>query len=157
MTVFFASDHAGFDLKQKLISFVQGLGHTVEDCGPAAKNEMDDYPDFVLPCAKKVAAGAENRGIILGASGEGEAMAANRIKGVRAAVYYGDSFAEQTDESGNILNLIQSVRAHNDANVLSLGARFLSDEAAKNAVKLIIDTPFSGDERHLRRLAKLDA
>ena len=84
-------------------------------------------------------------------------MAANRVKGIRAAVYYGDSFAEQTDESGNILNLIQSVRAHNNANILSLGARFLSDEAARNAVKLFLDTPFSGDERHVRRIAKLDA
>lgn len=157
MKVFFASDHAGFALKSALIAFVQGIGHDVEDCGPAQLEADDDFPDYVMPLAKKVAANAGSLGIALGASGQGEAMAANRVKGIRAAVYYGDSSAQQTDESGNILNLIQSIRAHNDANILSLGARFLSEAAAKAAVKLFIETPFSGDERHMRRIAKLDA
>lgn len=157
MKIFFASDHAGFGLKSKLVPFVQSLGHEVEDCGPAALNDGDDFPDYILPCAQKMAEDKGSLGIVIGASGQGEAMAANRVKGIRAAVYYGDSFAEQTDTSGNILNLIQSVRAHNDANVLSLGARFLSEAAAKAAVKLFIETPFSDDERHKRRIAKLDA
>lgn len=157
MKVYFASDHAGFDLKSGLIPFVQSLGYETEDCGPVALAPDDDFPDYVLPCAQKVAQNKDSFGIVLGASGEGEAMAANRVKGIRAAVFYGDSPAEQTDEAGNILNLIQSVRAHNNANILSLGARFLSEDAAKVAVKLFIETPFSGDERHARRIAKLDA
>jgi len=156
MRIFFASDHAGFDLKSKLIPFVQSLGHDVEDLGPPQLQADDDYPDYVLPMARKVVANKGSVGIALGASGEGEAIAAHRIKGVRAAVYYGDSFAEQTDEAGGTLNLIQSSRAHNDANILSLGARFLSDDSAKSAVKMFLDTPFSGDERHVRRIAKLD-
>src|SRR3989344_2398604 len=133
MRIYFASDHAGFGLKTKLLLFVQLIGHDVEDCGPATLQSDDDFPDYVLQMAHKVAAEKGSFGIAIGASGQGEAMAANRVKGVRAAVYYGDSFAEQTDESGNILNLIQSTRAHNNANVLSLGARFLSEDAAKTA------------------------
>ena len=156
MTICIASDHAGFDLKSKLIVFVRSLGHGVEDCGPAFLQTDDDFPDYVLPLAKKVAEEKGSFGIVIGASGQGEAMAANRIKGVRAAVYYGVVTKNQTDEGGNILNLIQSMRAHNDANVLSLGARFLSEGDAKEAVKLFLATPFSGDERHLRRIAKLD-
>lgn len=157
MKIYFASDHAGFELKSKLIAFVQSFGHEAEDCGSAVLAPDDDFPDYVMPMTRKVVADKGSFGVALGASGQGEAMAANRVKGVRAAVYYGDSFAEQTDKSGNILNLIQSVRAHNDANILSLGARFVSEDAAKAAVKLFIETPFSGDERHLRRIAKIDA
>ena len=157
MKVFFSSDHAGFQLKASLMSFVKSLGHDVVDCGAPSLNDGDDFADYVIPMAKKVAAEKESVGIALGASGQGEGMAANRIKGVRAAVYYGEAFGSQTDAMGNILNLIQSARSHNDANVLALGARFLSDAAAKDAVKLFLDTPFSGDERHSRRIAKIDA
>ena len=156
MTIYFASDHAGFPLKSALVPFVQSLGHSVEDCGPATLAPDDDFPDYVLPCARKVAGDAGSFGIILGASGEGEAMAANQVRGVRAAVYYGEAARAQTDEAGNVLNLVQSVRAHNDANILSLGARFISEDAAKAAVKLFLATPFSGDARHMRRIAKLD-
>ena len=155
MKIFFASDHAGFDLKSKLASFVQSLGHEVEDCGALASDPDDDYPDFIIPCAQKVAQNKDSLGIVLGASGQGEAMAANRVRNARAAVYYGGA-AEQTDASGTVLNVIQSARAHNNANILSIGARFLSDEEAEAAVKLFIETPFSGDERHMRRIAKLD-
>ncbi len=93
---------------------------------------------------------------MIGASGQGEAMAANRVSGVRAAVYYGDDFGAQTDTQGNILNLLQSVRAHNDANVLSLGARFVTENAARRALQIFLDTPFSGEAHHARRIAKLD-
>ena len=157
MIVYFASDHAGFNLKSILIPFVKSLDHEVEDCGPASLAPDDDFPDYVIPCAQKVAQNKGSFGIVIGASGQGEAMAANRVRGVRAAVFYGDATGEQTDESGNILNLIQSTRAHNNANILSLGARFLTEDAAKAAVKLFLDTPFSGDERHVRRIAQLDA
>jgi ribose 5-phosphate isomerase B len=156
MHVYFASDHAGFALKGALIEFVRTLGHEVEDLGAHSLDTNDDYPDFVLPLAQRVAADVGSFGVVLGASGQGEAMAANRIKGVRAAVCYGEPLVDQTDAAGNVLNLIQSVRAHNNANILSIGARFMTNESAKNMVKIFLETPFSGDERHARRIAKLD-
>jgi ribose 5-phosphate isomerase B len=108
-------------------------------------NPADDYPNFILPCAKKVAATPESRGVVLGGSGQGEAMAANRIKGVRAAVYYGGP-----------MDIIKLSRLHNDANVLSLGARFVSVEEAQSALELWLKTPFSEEERHARRIQELD-
>jgi ribose 5-phosphate isomerase B len=157
MKIYFASDHAGFGLKGLLIPFLKDKGFEIEDCGPTSFSDGDDYPDFVVPAVKKVAADPGSFGIVIGASGQGEAMAANRVKGVRAAVYYGDDFGAQTDTQGNVLNLLQSARAHNDANVLSLGARFVTENAARRALQIFLDTPFSGDERHMRRIAKLDA
>jgi ribose 5-phosphate isomerase B len=141
--VYFASDHAGFPMKGELAAFVASLGYEVEDVGPFILDEGDDYPDFIAPCAKKVADTADSFGIILGGSGQGEAMAANRIKGVRASVFYGGS-----------LELVRLAREHNDANVLSLGARFLSVDEATEAVRLFLFTSFSGEESHARRLAK---
>ena len=145
MKVLLASDHAGFELKNALVAFVGLLGHEVEDMGPHTLDAQDDYPDFIMPLARRV---AEEKciGIIAGGSGQGEAMAANRIKGVRAAVYYGGS-----------LDIIKLMREHNDANILSLGARFMESGDAENALRTFLDTPFSGDERHVRRIAKLDA
>ena len=156
MRVYFASDHAGFGLKSSLMPYVRDMGHEVEDCGPTSFQDGDDYPDYVLLCAKKVAADKGSFGIVIGASGQGEAMAANRVKGARAAVYYGDDFGAQTDAQGNIYNLLQSVRAHNDANILSIGARFVTDPAARRAIGIFLDTPFQGEAHHLRRIAKLD-
>ena len=156
MKVFFASDHAGFEMKQHLLEFVSALGYATEDCGPAALDENDDYPDFVIPLAQKVAAEAGSFGVVIGASGQGEAMAANRVKGVRAAVYYGPA-GSQTDAQGNVMDVLVSSRVHNNANVLSIGARFLANEDVEKALREWLSTPFSGDERHARRIAKLDA
>ncbi len=123
------------------------LGHTVEDCGAHTLDESDDYPDFVAAAARRVAAAPnETRGIVLGGSGQGEAMVANRSAGVRAAVYYGGS-----------LDIVRLSREHNDANVLSLGARFLTPEEAQEAVRLWLATPFPGDARHVRRIQKIDS
>lgn len=144
MKVYLASDHAGFELKHALVQFLNLLGHEAVDMGPTSLDPTDDYPDFILPAARKVAEEA-CFGVILGGSGEGEAMAANRIKGVRAAVYYGGS-----------LDIVKLAREHNDANVLSLGSRFLSAGDAEAALRMFLDTPFSGDERHVRRITKLD-
>lgn len=145
MIIHFASDHAGFEMKNSLMTFVKDeLGLEVKDYGAYEYNEEDDFNDFVVP-ATKVIAGSEDRAIILGGSGQGEAMAANRVKGIRAAVYYG----------GNE-EIITLSREHNDSNVLSLGARFLSIEEAKSAVRLWLQTPFSQDKRHVRRVGKLD-
>jgi ribose 5-phosphate isomerase B len=130
------------------------LGYQVEDIGAHELDPEDDYPDYILPCARKVASDHGSFGIVIGASGQGEAMAANRVKGARAAVFYGAAMAPQTDASGKSLGIIESVRAHNDANILSLGARFISKEEAKEAVRMFLTTRFSRDERHERRIAK---
>jgi ribose 5-phosphate isomerase B len=145
MKLFLASDHAGFELKQKLIDHLHARGHEVEDFGPTRLNPADDYPDYITPCAKAVAQTHDSMGIIAGMSGQGEAMAANRVRGVRAAVYYGGP----TD-------IIKLSRRHNDANVLSLGARFVSAEEAAQAVDLWLATHFEHDERHQRRILKMD-
>lgn len=157
MHVYIASDHAGYKLKSILISFLGAEGFRVHDCGPTAFNVEDDYPDYLMPMARRVAEDDTSFGIGIGASGQGEAMAANRVPGVRAAVYYGEARGEQTDAAGTILNLLQSTRAHNNANILCIGARFISEQDAKHAVQLWLSTPFSGEVRHARRIAKLDA
>ena len=160
MKIYFASDHAGFKLKNALIAFVLNeLHEDVEDCGPYEYDDSDDYPVFIDTAVRQVSedvhGGEDSRAIILGASGQGEAMAANRFKGIRAAVYYGPTGA-QIDASNSRLTMIESTRAHNDSNVLSLGARFLSEAEAREAVRLWIGTAFSGDERHVRRIKQID-
>ncbi|MBX2867023.1 RpiB/LacA/LacB family sugar-phosphate isomerase [Candidatus Kaiserbacteria bacterium] len=148
MRIIFATDHAGFKLKEVIMAYVRDeLGYETEDCGALTYDEHDDYPQYMQEAAKKVAVDPENtKAIIFGGSGTGEAIVANRTEGVRAAVYYG----------GNTEILTLS-REHNDANVLSLGARFLSEEEAKDAVKLWLQTPFSEEERHVRRNKQIDA
>lgn len=143
--IFLASDHAGFELKEVLTLFLQEQGYEIEDMGPHTYNKEDDYPDYILPLAKKVAQNKGSFGISMGGSGQGEAMAANRVAGARTAVYYA--------VSPDILALS---REHNDANILSIGARFISADDAKKAVLTWLTTAFSGDERHVRRLAKID-
>lgn len=140
-----ASDHAGYELKHKLIDFLHAQGHEVEDMGPSRLDPADDYPDYITPCARKVADTNDSFGIVVGMSGQGEAMAANRVRGARAAVYYGGP--------SDILKLS---RRHNDANILSLGAHFLSFDEATDAVALWLNTHFEHDERHQRRILKLD-
>ena len=146
MKIYFATDHAGFELKNILVEYVKTLGFEVEDCGAKSFDKEDDYPDFIKLPAKAVSLDPiSSKAIVLGGSGQGEAIVSNRLPSVRAVVYYG----------GN-LEIIKLSREHNDANVLSLGARFLTDDEAKEAVKLWLDTPFSDDERHLRRIQKID-
>lgn len=147
MQIYLASDHAGFELKNTLIPFLKGQGYDVEDCGPSQFKADDDYPDFILPLAKKVAQNNGSFGIVIGASGQGEAMAANRVKGVRAAVYYG--------RPQNV-NMLRLSREHNNANVLSLAAKLMSVEEAKQAVTEWLAIPFKNEERHMRRIKKLD-
>ncbi len=155
MKIYIASDHAGFALKQALVPFLASQGHVVEDCGPGAYEEGDDYPDLIPHCAKKVAVDEGSAGIVIGASGQGEAVAANRIPGIRAAVYYGEPKAPQTDLSGETLGILESARAHNHANILSLGARFITEDEAKAAALRFLSTAYSPDERHIRRVGKL--
>lgn len=145
MKIYIGSDHAGYKLKEKLKTYLFGLGYEVVDQGNFEFQPTDDYPDFISLVAKMVASDKGSRGIILGASGQGEAMCANRVKGVRASVYYGGAD-----------DVIRYSRLDNDANVLSLGARFLSDDEAYQAVKLWLNTDFSNEERHKRRIEKID-
>lgn len=142
--IFLASDHAGFKLKEKIKSYLE-KNYEVEDFGAYNLNQKDDYPDFIIPCAKKVAQTPNSLGIILGGSGQGEAIAANKIKGIRAIVFYGGS-----------KEIIKLSKEHNNANILSLGARFLSEKETLEAVKLWLNTKFLNKPRHVRRLKKIE-
>jgi ribose 5-phosphate isomerase B len=144
--IYLASDHAGYELKEALAPFLGERGYEVEDLGPLSLDPNDDYPDYLMMLGRHVAGEKGAMGIGIGGSGQGEAIAANRVKGARAAVFYGGP-----DE------IIKLSREHNDANILSLGARFLTQEQAKDAVILWLTTTFSGEERHMRRIAKLDS
>jgi ribose 5-phosphate isomerase B len=157
--ILIASDHAGFALKESLIERIRALGHDVEDMGPSAYNQDDDYPDFLMPLAKRVAESQETRGIVIGGSGQAEAMCVNRVEGVRAAVFYGPMRATtavdiEGDASEDGYDIVRLPRLHNDANILSIGARFASEEDVDEAVRIFLETPFSGNARHARRLAK---
>jgi ribose 5-phosphate isomerase B len=145
MKIFLASDHAGWQLKQTIAAMLREQGHDIADLGDKEPQPEDDYPDFMFPAAQAVVSHPDSRAILFGGSGQGEAMAANRVKSARAAVYYGGQ-----------LEIVRLSREHNDANVLSLGARFLSEDEAKEAVTVWLATPFSGDERHARRIKQLD-
>lgn len=153
--IYIGSDHAGYELKKKLKIYIQELRYEVDDKGAFALNNDDDYPDFTKLVAKAVAENTGSLGIIIGGSGQGEAMCANKIKGIRAIVYYGGRSC-QRDMNGNKIGIVVGSRMHNNANILSLGARFLSVRKAKKAVKLFLETPFSNDKRHIRRINKLE-
>ena len=144
MKVFLATDHAGFELKEKIKKHLSELGYEVEDCGAYEFDKDDDYPDFISKAAEKVSKDPKSRAIILGGSGQGEAMVANKFPNVRAAIYY-----------GSVEQIPGLTRQHNDSNILSLGARFLKEEEAIEAVKLFLQTPFSNEERHIRRIEKI--
>jgi len=155
------TDHAGFEALSELKTYIESLGHTYVDFGPTEFNADDDYPDFMFPAAQAVASGECDRGIIMGGSGQGEAIAANRIKGVRAALFYGPAIAKAAiDAKGTMSDdpyeIVRLSRQHNDANVLSLSDRFLDMNQMQTAISIWLETPFSGEERHARRIAKLD-
>jgi ribose 5-phosphate isomerase B len=145
MKIYIASDHAGFELKKVLVSHLELMGHEVVDKGPDHLDPTDDYPDFVSLVAEAITDGDAEYGIVMGGTGTGEAIEANRLFGVRCAVYYGGPE-----------EIIKLAREHNDANVLSLGSRFISEDEAKHAVDIFLSTTFSGDDRHKRRILKLD-
>jgi len=142
MKIAIGSDHAGYEYKQLIIAHLRGLGHDVVDFGTHSTASVD-YPDFVRPAAAAVARGECERGIVLGGSGNGEAIAANRYPGVRCALCWNTESARLG-------------RAHNDANVISLGQRMMTAETALEIVDLWLSTPFEGG-RHVARIEKLDA
>ena len=141
MHIGIGSDHAGFNYKTEIIKLLESLGHAVEDFGTDSTQPVD-YPRFIRPVADAVAAGRVERGIVLGGSGNGEAMCANRVKGVRCALCWS-------------LETARLGLPHNDANALSLGARMIPLELALEIVKVWLDTPFEGG-RHVARLKMLD-
>lgn len=160
MKVYFASDHAGFETKNALVDHARALGYEVEDCGAHIFDKDDDYPAIIASAAEKlsedIAQGVESRAIVAGASGQGEAMVANRFTGVRCALYYGDPGVSQTDAGGKSLDILSSTREHNNANALSLGLRFLTVDQAKEAMEKWLKAPFPGEKRHARRIAQID-
>ena len=140
--VYLGSDHAGFELKAAVAASLREAGHEPVDCGPAAYDPEDDYPVYVLRAAQQVVGDPGSLGIVIGGSGNGEQIAANKVAGIRAAVAW-------TPETAKL------AREHNDANVLSLGARQYSTEDAVSFAKLFVETPFSRDPRHIRRIGML--
>ncbi len=144
--IYLATDHRGFKLKEKIKEWLTEWGYPYVDMGAFVYDKDDDYPDFVHKAAQKVSQDPENsEAIVLGMSGQGEAMVANRYRGVRAAVYEGGSE-----------EIIKLAREHNNANVLSLGTFFVNEEAAKKALEIWFKTKFTGEERHVRRINKID-
>ena len=143
MKIYIGSDHAGFELKEELKSYLTNLGHEIDDKGAFSYDPTDDYPDFVRQVAEFVAEDIGSFGIVIGGSGQGEAMVAHRVVGVRCIEYYGGT-----------IEIVKLGREHNDANIISLGARFVSVDDAKIAVKTFLETSFSNEERHFRRINK---
>lgn len=161
MRIALSTDHSGYDLIGDLTRYIQSLGHEVHYYGPDQNNPEDDYPELIAAAARAVADGEADKGIVFGGSGQGEAMAANRIKGVRAALFYGLATAKvAVDIEGNVSDdpyeILKLSRQHNDSNVLSLSARFLNQEEMQHAIKIWLETPFSDVERHQRRVNQLD-
>ena len=152
MKIFIGSDHAGYEMKEKLIEYLAGLelGYEVSDKGAFEYKEDDDYPDFVYPVALAV---VENPG-----SFGGEAICANKVSGARAVVFYGQEDMEPTGREMNseTFQMVKLGREHNNANILSIGARFVTVDEAKFAVELFLNTEFKQEERHLRRIDKIE-
>ncbi len=142
MKIFIASDHGGFYLKEEIKSFLLGLGYSVEDVGNKIFEKYDDYPDFVFPLAEAVSTSKEGFGIVIGRSGIGEAIVANKVSGVYAAVCTN-------------LKMAQKAREHNNANVISLGADYVGSTTAKRMVDVFLNTRFSQAQRHKRRVRKI--
>jgi ribose 5-phosphate isomerase B len=142
MKIYIAADHAGLELKNELGSFLSSLGHEVEDCGAYEFDSLDDYPDFISKAALGVSENKESFGFVFGKSGTGEMICANKIKGIRCAL------------AVNRDNVILS-KTHNNANMLSMGSDFIDLDQMKTLAKLFIETGFSNEERHVRRLNKI--
>lgn len=142
MRVYIGSDHAGYELKAHLLKWLADQGHDTVDCGPTSMDPDDDYPPFCFRVGESVVADAGSLGVVIGGSGNGEQIAANKVRGVRAALAW-------TEETARL------AREHNDANVLSIGARMVSVDDATRFAELFVRTPFGGEDRHARRIRML--
>lgn len=160
MRIYLGTDHAGYELKEKIREFLLRGGYDVVDCGAYSFDKNDDYPDFIGKAAEGVSKDPESKGIVLGGSGQGEAMTANKYKNVRCALFYmptppGTVIDIAGTKISDPFEMLKLTREHNDANMLSLGARFLKGYEAIKAVEIFLDTRFPGDERHVRRIEKI--
>lgn len=144
-TIHLATDHAGFEMKEFLKTALEELDYTVVDHGAFDYDEGDDFPDFISLAANAISQNPEDKGIIFGGSGQGEAMLANRYPNVRATTYY--HFDPE---------IIKLSRQHNDANILSVGSRFLSNEEVLESVLFWLEIPFEEEDRHVRRIEKME-
>ena len=142
MRIHIGSDHAGLEFKNELITHLVMNGHDVTDHGPYEYDALDDYPDFCIPCAEAVAKDSTSVGIVLGGSGNGEQISANKVKGIRAALVWS-------------LETAKLAREHNNANVISVGQRQHTAQEVKDFIDLFLATRFPGDERHVRRIQKI--
>lgn len=161
MKIVVSCDHTGFSLVNPIIELLTSLGHQVYNLAPQQYDADDDYPDYIYPAARMVANGQSDRAIIVGGSGQAEAITANRLKGIRAALFYGPVAAtESIDIEGSKpqdnFEIIRLSRQHNNANVLSLAARFMNEDTIKKAITIWLDEPFSNADRHFRRIKKID-
>lgn len=161
MTIALASDHTGLEQLKELQDYLEDLGYDCQNFGPPALKPDDDYTDYIFPAAKAVANGSCEWAVIIGGSGQGEAMAANRIKGVRCAVFYGPAVPRKVVDVGGRVShdpyeIVRLSRLHNNANALSLAARFVSLQDMKHVVKMWLETEFKDEPRHKRRIEKLD-
>lgn len=159
--VYLATDHAGFELKEKIKKYLKKDGYEIEDCGAYKFDKDDDFPDFISKAAEAVSKDPDNnRGILFGGSGQAEMMVANKFKGVRCALFYAAvAPIRAADVTGRMSNdpyeMIRLTREHNNANMLSIGVRFITDEQALKVAKLWLDETFPGHERHVRRIEKI--
>jgi ribose 5-phosphate isomerase B len=144
MRIHIGSDHAGLEFKNELIEHLVAGGHDVTDHGPYEYDALDDYPDFCIPAAESVAKDPASLGIVLGGSGNGEQIAANKVKGIRAALVWS-------------IETAKLAREHNNANVIAIGQREHTAQEVKGFIDVFIATPFPGEERHARRIAKIAA
>lgn len=161
MKIALTTDHTGLQLAQPLKTFLESLGHDCAYYGPKDFDPNDDYPDYIYPAAQAISSSDCERAIIIGGSGQGEAIVANRLPGVRCAVFYGPVLPTgSVDAEGNratdAFEILRLSRRHNDANVLSLAARFMNESTIKKSVEIWLNTDFSGVERHVRRINKID-
>ena len=163
MKIFVTSDHGGFEFKNAIYEHLFHHGYDVEDVGPQTLDPHDDYPEYVFKMTTKILGSVDKdpRGIVAAGSGQGEAIAANRASGIRAAVFYGPVQAKRAVDvtgrkSTDPYEILRLSREHNNTNVLSLGGRFLTDEEAIKAVDMWLKEPFPGHERHKRRLEKIE-
>jgi ribose 5-phosphate isomerase B len=161
MKIYLATDHAGFELKEKIKNYLRENNYDIKDCGAFSFDQNDDYPDFVSKASEKISNDPKNSmGIIFGGSGQAEMMVANKFKNIRCGLFYSTAIpAFGVDVTGrkssDPYEMIRLIREHNNANMLSISSRFLKEDAVKKAIDIFLKTSFSGDDRHIRRIDKI--
>lgn len=160
MKIYLATDHTGLDLKNNVKEYLQKEGFEVEDCGAYKFDKDDDYPDWIGKAAQKVSENPNDRGIIFGGSGQGEAMVANKFPNVRCALFYSPALPTQAidiegEKSTDPFEILKLTRDHNGANILSIGFRFVTEDNVYKAISVWLDAPDPTEERHKRRIEKI--